>query len=418
MDEGNEVRFAMSEEADETYRKIGEGLATKSTLEASAKWAQVIIFDSNIFELPAEAEKLRGLGKPVIGSSALSGELENDRAFAVQFAKKSGLQVPDYEEFVGKDAWKVAERYLLNCEPTSCWVWKPNGEAPASTYVAESLEEMLAMFRYWEKLFEEHGEEPNFILTEKIDGEEISTEGWFNGEDFYFPNHTLERTRFFDGDHGEKTGCAGNVVWGSHTLLHERLIEPLKGFLRGKYNGPVDVNAIVEKESNAPIFLEFTPRFGYDAIFGLMEILQSDLGELFYKMSVGEPWTGSIRSDYSGIVRLHIPPYPEPPSEEDKQRPVGLPIYGWLVEDKVGPFYPVEVMDEQDRVVTSGPDGYVALVGGFGATPKQAMERAYKEADKVRIPLVRYRLDLADKLEEVWGHLKSTGWLKESKRGK
>jgi hypothetical protein len=138
---------------------------------------------------------------------------------------------------------------------------------------------------------------------------------------------------------------------------------------------------------------------------------------LFYKIGVGEAWAGKVRSDFAGVVRLHIPPYPEPPSEEDEQRPVGLPVYGYVVKDKVGPYYPVELMLEGDSLVTSGPDGYVMLAGRFGASPKQAMERAYKEADKLRIPLVRYRLDLADKLEEVFGHIKATGWLKESKNG-
>jgi phosphoribosylamine---glycine ligase len=413
MDEGNEVVFALSEEADRTYAKIGEGLVVKGDFKKALEWADCVVFDSNIFELPREAEMCREKGIPTLGSSKLSGFLENDRAYAVETANQVGLNVREYEEFVGASAWVAAERYIKSLPTNSRWVWKPNGESPVSTFVSDSIEQLSRMFLYWKALYEEHKEIPNFIITEKIEGQEISTEGWFNGKDFYFPNHTLERTRFFDGDHGEKTGCAGNVVWLHDGPLFHTLVEPMREILRGKYNGPLDINAIIDEETNEPIFLEYTPRFGYDAIFGLMQILDSDLGELFFNIAKGLDWTGNIRSDFAGMVRLHIPPYPEPPSDKDKQRPVGLPIDGVKMQDKVGPFYPVEVFTEEDALITAGPDGYVMVVGGNGDTPEEAMNAAYRRADSVTIPCVRYRLDLADKLQEVYHLIKMTGWLGE-----
>jgi phosphoribosylamine---glycine ligase len=415
MDEGNEVVFAISEEADKTYGKIGEGIVYKGEFKKHLDWADCVIFDSNIFKLPQEAEMCRNRGIPTIGSSELSGALENDRAFAVEVAKKVGLNVREYEEFAGANAWVAAERYVESLPPSSRWVWKPNGESPVSTFVSDSIEQLLCMLRYWKALYQEHGETPNFIITEKIEGQEISTEGWFNGTEFYFPNHTLERTRFFDGDHGEKTGCAGNVVWAHDGPLFHTLIEPMREILRGNYNGPLDVNAIIDEETNEPIFLEYTPRFGYDAIFGLMQILNSDLGEMLFDIASGNEWTGNIRSDFAGMVRLHIPPYPEPPSDKDKQRPVGLPIEGVKLHDKIGPFYPVEVFTEPDTngLSTSGPDGYVMVVGGNGESPELAMDAAYRRADTITIPCVRYRLDLADKLQEVYHLIKMTGWLGE-----
>jgi phosphoribosylamine-glycine ligase len=412
MQEGNQVRFCMSDEADKSYREIGKGLIDYADFKTSVQWSDVVVFDSNIFALPEEAERARRV-RPTIGSSALSGKLENDRAFAVQFAKQTGLNVPTYKEFTGNGAWRDAKEFLEGCESDSCWVWKPNGEAPASTYVAESTEELRRLFVYWERLYKEHKEVPNFILTEKIDGEEISTEGWFNGSDFYAPNHTLERTRFFNGDHGEKTGCAGNVVWGHDGPLFKSLVQPFQSSLRGKYIGPFDINAIIEKESNEPVFLEFTPRFGYDAIFSFMECLQSDLGEFFSQLANGETVTPTIKSDFAGAIRLHIPPYPEAAAKNDDKRPYGIPVFGFGVEDKVGPIYPVEVMVEEDELATSGPDGYVLVACGHGATPKDAMETAYKRADRLVIPLVRYRTDLAEKLGEVYGKIKDTGWLGE-----
>jgi phosphoribosylamine-glycine ligase len=411
--------MAISDEADKEYHKIGDGLIEKVEYnQKNIDWADFVVFDSNVFNLPYEAEVQRKHGKHVIGSSRFSGLLENDRSFAIQMAKEAGVSVPDVREFSGNSAWNDAKRYLAKFGPSDKLVWKPNGEAPASTFVAESRNEMMQMFPYWQKLFAEHGHEPSFILTDAIEGEEISTEGWFNGTEFYLPNHTLERTRFFDGDHGEKTGCAGNVVWSqSDTPLYHRLFDKLVPIFSGRYNGPVDINVIIEKTSNEPIFLEFTPRFGYDAFFGLMEILDSDMGELFYQTAYGRPITARISRSFSGAVRVHIPPYPEPSAEDDTQRPVGIPIFGLPTESqgRNGTF-PVEVMLQGDQFTTTGPDGYVMVVAAKGDSPKSATEAAYRAIEEIRIPTARWRMDLAVKFQDVYNAIKGTGWIDKINR--
>lgn len=415
--EGHMVKFSISKEANE-YQEIGDGMILKAEYsQAVINWADVIVFDSNVFELPYEAEIQRKHGKRVLGSGHLAGQLENDRAFAIEMAKEAGVHVPKIREFAGRGAWDDAERYVRKHSSDKKLVWKPNGEAPASTFVAESRDEILQMFPYWRELFAQHGHEPNFILTDAIEGEEISTEGWFNGKEFYCPNHTLERTRFFDGDHGEKTGCAGNVVWQGDTPLYHRLFDKLAPIFRGRYNGPVDINVIIEKDSNEPIFLEFTPRFGYDAFFGLMEILNSDMGELFYETAYGVPITAEIDSSFSGAVRVHVPPYPEPSAEDDTKRPVGLPIFGLPPEGQGrNGYFPVEVMLKGNQFVTTGPDGYVMVVASRGSSPEDATEKAYSLIENVRIPTSRWRMDLAAKFQEVYGAIKRSGWIGQTSR--
>jgi phosphoribosylamine-glycine ligase len=92
------------------------------------------------------------------------------------------------------------------------FVFKPNGgqeQDTATTYVSKSSDDML---RYLDKLGTiTKGVE--FILQEVVNGTEVSVEGWFNGEDFYFINGTLEEKKFMEGNKGPNTGCAGNLVW-------------------------------------------------------------------------------------------------------------------------------------------------------------------------------------------------------------
>ncbi len=411
VDEGNEVKLSIAEVK---ARDIGDGLVVKApTFEGSVQWADVVIFDSNAGTLPDEAERVRPF-RPIFGSSELGHRLEEDRNFAIEQARKAGLVVPDCKEFSGPRAWQKAREFLSSLKEREAWVWKPNGEAPAQTYVAHDVPELYRMLDYWKRLYEQAEEPPSFILTPKIDGTEVSSEAWFNGQNFFLPNHTIERNRFFDGDRGEKTGCAGNVVWlAPDSRLVRDLVYPFKSLLQGKYNGPVDVNAIIEKGVNKPVFLEFTPRFGYDAIFAFMELIENDVGGLIYAMATGHDWSEPVSDKFAGALRVHVPPFPEGfDGDKDANPSVGVPIFGYDPDKFNKHMSPIEVrLDSDGDPETSGPDGYVMVTSGLGETPEDSIKAAYKVADKVRIPCKRYRADLPQAIQQVYDELEHTGFL-------
>src|SRR5215469_73979 len=413
MQEGNDVRYSIAAPEAQT---VGDGLIEKATsFTSSVQWSDIVIFDSNVEMLPDEAERVK-FSRPTLGTGKLAQKLEDDRLFGIKFAKEGGLEVPNVKEFKGPRAWQQAREFLSGRPKNEAWVWKPNGEAPVATYVASDLDEMYRMMRYWKSLYDIGGEQPWFVLTPKIEGQEISTEAWFNGREFFCHNQTLERNRFFDHDHGEKTGCCGNVVFlTGPDRLFETLLYPLTGQLAGKYIGPIDVNAIIEEESNIPVFLEFTPRFGYDAVFALMELVE-DFGSFLYAIATGQrPTVAPPKKDFAGAVRMHIPPYPEPPEGDDDTRAIGVPIFGWDPDKQSRHIHPIEVrLDIDGEPETSGPDGYVMVASDLGDTVEDAMRAAYKQVEDVKIPNVRYRGDLTEAISEVYDKITATGWLEHS----
>jgi len=420
--EGNKVKLSVEQPG---YDNAGNGFVDKvMNFNSAVDWADVVVYDVQDGPLPKEADKIRKL-KPVVGSSELGGQLEHDRAFGIEFAKKAGIKIPEVQEFAGPAAFRRAKEFVSSKPKEVNWVWKVNGKAPSGvgTYVAKGgRSEMLRMLKYWEDQYRGEGISPDFIVTTKIEGEEISTEAWFNGRSFELPNHTLERNKFFNGDLGEKTGCSGNVVWATdkNAPLYRKLLEPLVGELQDKFVGPLDVNVIIEKKTNEPVFLEFSPRFGYDAIFSLMELMESDFGEFLYQLASGQVWSGQVPSGlFSGDVRLHIPPFPAKSSKEQSDEAVGVPIFGIDVSKYNPHQHLVEVMlDRDDEPVTSGPHGYVMSVTGRGEDVRSAEEAAYKQVDKIRVPNMRYRTDLADVIEEVYNKIEESGWLNNDSRPK
>lgn len=417
--EGHEVQiFIGGQEA----KTVGDGLIRKAvSFDRAVQWAEVIVYESNIHELPDEAERVRAV-RPVIGSSKLAGRLENDRMFAISEARKAGLIISDpVQAFSGPNAWERARAFLERADHDQAFVWKPNGESPVQTYVSNNVPELVRMLAYWRDLFIKHHEEPSFVLTPKIEGVEISTEGWWDGTSFKFLNHTIECNRLMPGDIGEKTGCQGNVVWlAPQSRLAAAVIAPLKSLLGSAYRGPIDINAIIREEDNQPIFLEFTPRFGYDAIFGFMECVD-DFGQLLYDCANGalverDDSSLDIGNMFGASYRITIPPFPEEPSKENQTKAEGVPIFNLDINDKH--FYLAECrLNGQDELETSGPDGFVMGVGGIGSDPASAMEAAYKKGEKICLPCMRWRNDLPQAIQEVYDDLIETGWLNLHENG-
>src|SRR5579864_5277481 len=290
--EGHSVKLSIDRPE---FNRMGDGLIDKSVnLEKDVNWADVIIYDVQDGPLYAEADKIRSQ-KPVLGATKLARMLEHDRKFGLDFARRSGLRVPEMREFSGALAFARAREFLRSKGPKEDWVLKVNGKAPngVGTYVSQDGRNgALRVLEHWETLYKLDKIAPDFLISAKVEGVEISTEGWFNGREFYCFNHTIERTKFFPIDLGEKVGCTGNVVWAS-SLGGERLVrsclQPAAEQLVGKFVGPFDVNCIIERETNEPTFLEYSPRFGYDAIFALMELFSNtDFGEFLYKIAKGE----------------------------------------------------------------------------------------------------------------------------------
>ena len=96
LKEGHDVRYYID---DEKERDIADGLVPKSLdWEKDAKWADIVVFDDTLGQ-GARAQALRAAGKPVIGGTAYTDNLEDDRSFGQEELKKAGVTIIPYQEF-------------------------------------------------------------------------------------------------------------------------------------------------------------------------------------------------------------------------------------------------------------------------------------------------------------------------------
>ena len=132
--------------------------------------------------------------------------------------------------------------------------------------------------------------------------------------------------------------------------------------------------------------MEFTARFGYNAVYAALHQLP-DFGTFLSDIALGR--TPKIKSskDYSAAVRVSIPPYPQ---DTDASKTAGRPIAGIKP-----PMNDIFLLDAQykDRLVTAGVDGVVCEVTAKAPDLAALEKDVYAKVDKIKIPDKQYRSD-------------------------
>lgn len=362
----------------------------------------LIVFDSTNLGEAADDARLHA---PTIGGSVIADRLEHDRLFGIEVMEHSGIRVPPWEAF---DSPEKALTWLQKTHKRT--VLKPIGDVPdkSLTYVSKSEEDMAAFIT---KRLPGSGV-TSFLLQEFIAGTEVSTEGWWNGSEWVAVNYTLEEKKLMSGGLGPNTGCAGNVVWmpPRPTPLFQQGLEKVSPFLvDAPFVGNLDLNAIVTE--GAVYGLEWTPRFGYEGTCNLARLLPIEFGAFLYAIATGQtPPNLTPRAKFAGTVRLSVPPYPTKPANA-KQR-CHLPIKGLEAESLANFFIQdVQCDDEGDGLIVKG-DGIIGAPIGLGETIPAAFAAVMSVIQRLDVPDLQYRNDIARCVEDRYLQLERGGWLK------
>lgn len=402
--EGHKCDWLLLEPSSPPERRVCKGLVPKPL---DSPPADVSDYDLVIFDSTGHGDLADECAKQtlVIGDSSLSSRLEDDRLYGIEIMQQCGIEVPDYETFQTPDE----ARKFLKDSPKR-YVYKPFTPAGGdeqdtdTTYVSESAEDME---RCLDQLFADSQGAP-FLLQEVVEGTEVSTEGWFDGQQFLFPNHTFEEKKFMAGGYGPNTGCSGNLMWAAGmTRLFDAGVAKLAPFLAAQgYRGMVDLNTIVNEQH--VYGLEFTPRFGYDSSATLFSLVDDDLGTWLARIASGDGRTPRLRAEWSAGARYSIPPYPE---EVRGRHPRSLPIKGIAVEDAWLNCYLYDAMLDGEGLMTAGVNGNICVPIASGHTPEGAWAGVERLSDKLKIPNMQVRCDLKDTTIERLHRLQEMGWV-------
>lgn len=409
--EGHDVKYYIEADADQ---EIGDGFVPKSDdWRADVDWADVIIFD-DIWVGPdigtgALAEELREQGKAVVGGTANTDRLEEDRGYAMDVLEEHGVNTIDHRVFEDFDA--AIKHVKQNPAP---YVIKPLGEVQnvkRLLYVGseEDGSDVIDVLRAYKTAWGHRMK--GFQLQRKVEGVEIAICGFFNGERFIDEvNFNFEHKKLFPGNIGPSTGEMGtSMFWAGRNKLFEETLGKIEGWLADEgYVGSIDINCIVNETGIYP--LEFTPRFGYPTITLQEESLESPTGQFFYDLAHGNDPDIEVHGGYQIGVRVVLPPFPfnDEKTFAENSRNAAIVFEtdsreGIHIED-------TKNVDGQWRV--AGESGIPLVVTGKGETMQAAREQAYSRLDDIIIPNLYYRDDIGERWVEgdgdrllAWGYL-------------
>lgn len=418
--EGHKVNFYINEPK---ARRIGDGLVHKhaeggvligpkggvhySLLSSILNpIPDCVVFDMVGYGFGEVADRIRKKGVPVIGGSEWQDRIELDRPFGAKVMHDMKINYPLSNVFTDyAKAIKFVE------ETNKAYVYKPSGNQPTTTtYVAQGPEDLIGMLEFYSQDIKEE-----FELQEKKVGVEISTELWFNGKEVINVNHTMEEKSLMEGGKGPKAGCMGSVVWIGDTsskLYRESLGKLIPLLRKVKYIGPIDINAIVDSRDFWG--LEFTARFGYDAVFVLLEMYKGKVADLLFRTATGDLKDMSFKSKLGIGVDVVVPPYPIANCDQDLYKDV---LIQGLNTQNLKHFWPYDVYKKGDRYLLSGNGGDIGAITARGdevanfSPLREAKRRAMRTIKNLVIPDVMYREDIGNRVDSDRAKLKEWGWL-------
>ncbi len=334
----------------------------------------------------------------VFGACRWADYAELDREYGYKLMRSVGIKTPNTYVFNSEEREKAIS--FVQKEKKR-YVYKPNGNLECShTYVGRGVEDMCAMLKVWEK------DEGGFELQEYMEGVEVSCEYWWNGVSAQLHNWTMEEKKMMDGDVGCAVGCAGDVVSFINAkckLVSEGVGRMERLLKKTNYRGPIDLNSICTEDG--VYGLEFTVRFGYDAVQTMLELYRGSITSLLHTVANGGEKVGGTYNGVAMGVRISIPPYPH-----GEKGVANIPLMGTNSENLKHIWWS-DVKGGKEYYESAGVDGNIGCVTAKGADVRECKRRVYRTIHNLTIPQLQYRKDVGDRVEGDVVKLKKWGYL-------
>lgn len=389
QEEGHAVSLYVAEPK---YNGVVQGLVPRVSGIGGIEKLQpdlVVLLENSSKDL---AERLSDMGLLVLGGTELARRLETDRSFSLKLVSECGIKIPQTYPFTEGPA---AIEFLKDAEQRLCVKVDEDGGDKYMSFLGQSNDDVIHFIETKYKVEKHKG----LVLQEYVEGPaELNTEAWFSGGDLIWPvNAGMEQKRLMSGDLGPNTGCMSTLTWPLSKLPKVWTTPLLTWLKKSEYTGPLDMAFKVGQDYEL-YFLEFTPRLGINAGFGLFDLMDGDLGEWLEKVALGDSRTMPLRNEYDALITLSTYPYPyEIPSIYLPGCEVSFEDVDWTN----GNFWPAFVALEGNKYVTS--EGYPLI--GYTSVRHQsawmAIELTLQMANKIKVSGKQYRNDMSSMMESL-----------------
>lgn len=333
-------------------------------------------------------------GQLIFGPTQSAARLEGSKVWAKELMHRHGLPSPGFQIVDNpRDAYELLEKSSFPLVVKADGLAAGKGVSVAESYeqAAEAVHDMME-----DKIFGSAGD--RVIIEECIQGEEVSVFALTDGSSYLLLPSAQDHKPVFDGDQGPNTGgmgCYSPAPVFTPALQEQvcgTIIEPLLDALQKEgivYQGVLYGGLMVTEDG--PQILEFNVRFGDPEAQVLLPRLETDLFPLLYESARGNLEAAVLPrwvDDAAVCVVLASGGYPG--SYEKGKIIHGLDRVAG--EEKAMVFHAGTSFKDHE-IVTAG--GRVLGVTAWEPKLEQAVQKAYRLAEKISFEGMHYRSDIA-----------------------
>lgn len=337
----------------------------------------------------AEDERLKNI--TVIGPKKLAAQLEGSKDFAKQFMTKYHIPTASYQTF-DKDSLAAGIEFLKDIK--SPYVLKADGLAAGKgVVILDDLEESIQTLT--EMIADEKfgSASSKVVIEEFLSGVELSVFILTDGDSYVLLPEAKDYKRIGEGNTGLNTGGMGSISPVPFAdekfmeLIQTRIIEPTISGLKNEkidYQGFIFFGLI--NVGGHPYVIEYNVRLGDPETESVLPRLKTDIVELF--KAVGEKKLSEYQTEFdprtAASVMLVSGGYPGSYAK-------GKEMSGLEAEENQILFHAGTKL-ENGKTLTNG--GRVIAITSLSYNMKDALEKSYRTAKKIKFDGKYYRKDL------------------------
>jgi phosphoribosylamine---glycine ligase len=344
---------------------------------------------NGVYDFFHEDEQLQHI--TVIGPSKKGAQLEGSKEFSKEFMVKYGIPTAAYQSFT-KDTLEEGYQFLETL--SAPYVLKADGLAagkgvliPETLEEAKiSLKEMLADAKFGEA-------SSKVVIEEHLKGIELSVFVITDGISYKILPSAKDYKRIGEGDKGLNTGGMGAispVPFADRFFIEKVEREIIKPTIKGLVEEDIDYKGFIfiglMVENGNPKVIEYNVRMGDPETEVVIPRIKSDLLNLFRGIGNGSfsEIDFDISEEVAATVMMVSGGYPE--SYEKGKEMSGFED----VEDSL--LFHSGTKNDGDKVVTNG--GRILAITSFGKDINEAVNKSFKNAEKINFEGKYYRKDI------------------------
>ena len=334
-------------------------------------------------------DALEEVGVPCFGPRADAAIIEGSKAFSKELMKKYGIPTARYETFSDE---KAAESYIDGL-PDGNIVVKADGLALGKgVIIAENREQAKDAVRAMmlDGKFGASGRK--VVIEEFLTGPEVSVLSFTDGETVVPMVSSMDHKRAHDGDTGLNTGGMGVVAPNPYYTEEiaaecmEKIFLPTVRAMKAEgrtFKGCLYFGLMLTPDG--PKVIEYNCRFGDPETQAVLPLMQSGLLEVMLACTQGRLKDADVRfSDKASCCLVKASEgYPE-----KYESGYEITVDGELDAE----LYIAGAKLDGDKLLTAG--GRVLGVTAVADTLAEAVEKAYREGEKVRFANQLFRHDI------------------------